>query len=161
MVSAFTWDTDAQTFLSYGADRPAFLNTATTVNYGDGVWINVSRAVTWQQPALQRVGTQDVWFIRKITQTDGSGADIQDLTDAVLAAASQDLGPPVALQFGLVFQESRSLNGRVTAENDVEIPSVRTTFGVVSRSLTTAQAGVRPFGERADLLHRRPSEEPL
>lgn len=46
-----TWDAAAQQFRSYNPSLPASLNTLTTLNYGDGMWIRVSRAVTWEQPA--------------------------------------------------------------------------------------------------------------
>ena len=139
LISAFTWKAGSQEFLGYGPNRPAFLNTASVLNYGDGVWIDVDRNVTWRQPAIQRVGAQSILFFHNIARVD-DGEDV-DVTDAVLAAVSRDLGPPVPLQFGLVFQESRSLGAVVRAENGVRIPNVRMRFGVVSRNLTAAQSG--------------------
>ena len=47
----FTWDTTAQTFLSFNADVPPAFNTAATLTRGEGVWIRVTRATTWDQPA--------------------------------------------------------------------------------------------------------------
>ena len=153
LVSLFTWDARAQEFRSYGPDRPPFLNTAEAVNYGDGVWLEVDRPIVGEQPPLQRVGTQDVWFIRKLARMDDGGAEVQDLTDAALAAASNDLGPPIPLQFGLVFQESQSLAGRVLAENGTAQPSVRLSFGVVSQRLTAQQGiGVDVVDEPADVF---------
>lgn len=47
----FVWAAVAQRFLSFNSVLPPSLNTAKTLQHGDGVWINVSRDVTWQQPA--------------------------------------------------------------------------------------------------------------
>ena len=44
LTGLFTWDPAAQTFLSYDPGRPDFLNTARTLDYGDGVWIEVNRS---------------------------------------------------------------------------------------------------------------------
>ena len=104
--TAFTWNSASQAFLIYGPERPAFLNTASVLNYGDGIWIDVNHTVVWQQPALRRVGTQDAWFIRRLTRVDEAGNDTADLTTAVLDAASADLGPAVPLRFGLTFRIS-------------------------------------------------------
>ena len=49
--AGFTWDAAAQRFLSYGPERPEFLNTAATLDYGQGLWVQVSEAVVWTQPA--------------------------------------------------------------------------------------------------------------
>ncbi|PZC41840.1 MAG: hypothetical protein DK306_002461, partial [Chloroflexi bacterium] len=138
LVSAFTWNSQNQAFRSYGPDRPDFLNTARVLNYGDGVWIDVNRDVVWHQPALQRIGTQIALFFHNISRLEG-GQEI-DMTDAVLAAASRDLGPPVPLQFGLVFQESLSLRASARAENGAAISNVSARFGIISRSLGGAQS---------------------
>jgi hypothetical protein len=47
----FTWDPASQTFRSFNPTAPPFLNTAGTLRHGEGVWIQVNRAVTWSQPA--------------------------------------------------------------------------------------------------------------
>ena len=47
----FTWDATSQEFLRFSPTLPAFLNTATTLNFGDGVWLNVTGRATWEQPA--------------------------------------------------------------------------------------------------------------
>ncbi|MEE9278086.1 MAG: integrin alpha, partial [Dehalococcoidia bacterium] len=49
--AVFRWDTEADEFLIYGPGRPDFLNTAKTLNSGEGLWIDVSRAIRWEQPA--------------------------------------------------------------------------------------------------------------
>ncbi len=46
-----TWDAAAQRFRSFDPGLPPAFNDATTLNFGDGLWIHVSRAVTWEQPA--------------------------------------------------------------------------------------------------------------
>ena len=144
LVSAFIYDAVAQQFLVFGPDRPALLNTAEVLNYGDGVWLEVTQAVTWEQPALQRIGTQDITFVRRIARIDEAGAEV-DITDEVLAVAQADLGPPISLRFGLTFREARSMSGRVTAENGVELPSITVTSGVVSRDPAAPDAAADLF----------------
>ena len=51
LAALFTWDAAAQRFLSYSPVVPAFLNTALVLNSGDGVWIRLAGAATWNQPA--------------------------------------------------------------------------------------------------------------
>lgn len=46
----FTYNPATEQFRSYNPQLPAALNTAFTLNYGDALWIQVSRAVTWTQP---------------------------------------------------------------------------------------------------------------
>ena len=47
----FTWDAAAQAFQSYGPSVPAFLNSADTLRFGDGVWMLMTEAATWEQSA--------------------------------------------------------------------------------------------------------------
>ena len=47
----FTWDAASQQFRTFAPDAPSFLNSLAVLNHGDGVWIQVDRAVTWNQPA--------------------------------------------------------------------------------------------------------------
>ena len=51
LESIFLWDTLAETFLTFGLARPAFLNSAEVLNYGDGLWALIRAPATWQQPA--------------------------------------------------------------------------------------------------------------
>ena len=46
----FTWDGGQQRFLRYSTTGPDFLNDALVLNFGDGVWLQVSRSVSWAQP---------------------------------------------------------------------------------------------------------------
>ncbi|HJN92158.1 MAG TPA: hypothetical protein QGF05_05470 [Dehalococcoidia bacterium] len=47
----FTYDGTNQVFRSFRPALPAALNSATTLNFGDGVWIQVARDAAWDQPA--------------------------------------------------------------------------------------------------------------
>lgn len=51
LESLFTWDAVAQNFLSFTPSAPSFLNSAKTLGFGDGVWLRMSRATEWSQPA--------------------------------------------------------------------------------------------------------------
>jgi CSLREA domain-containing protein len=51
LVSLFTYDSLSQRFLSFLPGLPDALNSATTLRHGDGVWIDVSEATIWDQPA--------------------------------------------------------------------------------------------------------------
>jgi ABC-type branched-subunit amino acid transport system substrate-binding protein len=45
----FTYDATGQQFRSFSPTLPPAVNTASELNYGDGVWIDVSQAVVWAQ----------------------------------------------------------------------------------------------------------------
>ena len=45
------WDATAQRFLSYAPTALPFLNSAETLDHGDGVWVRMTHAMTWNQPA--------------------------------------------------------------------------------------------------------------
>ena len=47
----FTWDPTSQIFLSYRPAGPVFLNTAKFLDHGDGVWLKMTAAAIWTQPA--------------------------------------------------------------------------------------------------------------
>ena len=47
----FIWDPLGQAFLSFNPALPSQLNTASTLRYGDGVWIQTSAPAMWSQPA--------------------------------------------------------------------------------------------------------------
>ncbi len=47
----YRWNAGRQGFEVYNPSQPAFLNDATVLNHGDGVWVQMHRAATWSQPA--------------------------------------------------------------------------------------------------------------
>ena len=51
LVGAFIWDQPAQSFLSFAPDAPSFINTADVLNFGEGLWVQMSAPATWSQPA--------------------------------------------------------------------------------------------------------------
>ncbi len=51
LEALFVWDPVAQRFLTFNPVLPPALNTATTIYPGDGIWVLVSNATTWRQPA--------------------------------------------------------------------------------------------------------------
>ncbi len=46
----FIWDAAGQTFLTFNPVLPPALNSATTLDYGFGVWVLMASAGTWDQP---------------------------------------------------------------------------------------------------------------
>ncbi len=136
--AAFLWDPTTQQFLTWGPDRPAFLNTASEIYYGDGIWLDMRDAATWHQPAIPQVGTQDVFFIRRVLRVEADASET-DITDAVIAATTPD-GPALALELGLSFQPVTGLDAGVLAENGVQQPSLEVVVGVVRADPTSPQA---------------------
>ena len=51
----FTWDAAQQRFLRFSPTGPGFLNDPIVLNFGDGVWLQVSRSVSWAQPPSEVV----------------------------------------------------------------------------------------------------------
>ena len=51
VAQVLVWDPATQSFRSFNASLPAALNSLSVLNYGDAFWIEVERAVTWDQPA--------------------------------------------------------------------------------------------------------------
>ena len=51
--AAFTFDATAQAFDSFQASTPAFLNRATMLDYGQGVWLLLARAPPGSSPRLR------------------------------------------------------------------------------------------------------------
>jgi len=49
--SAFTYEELSDTFLSFGPALPPALNTLAALAYGEALWLRVSEARTWEQPA--------------------------------------------------------------------------------------------------------------
>lgn len=52
LLSAFLWNGDAQAYRFFDTRVPASLNTASIVDYGQGLWLIMSGPATWDQPAL-------------------------------------------------------------------------------------------------------------
>ena len=50
VIQILTWDAASQSFRSFNAGLPAALNSLGSLNHGDAFWIEVDRAVTWDQP---------------------------------------------------------------------------------------------------------------
>ena len=51
VVAVYLFDPLAQDFRVFRPDGPPRLNTASTINHGDGVWLLLESAVIWPQPA--------------------------------------------------------------------------------------------------------------
>ncbi len=97
VIASFLYDQPSGRFLFYGPGQPAFLNTAGAVNYGDALWVNAARALTWQQPAPPPPGV--------VLADDGSaqlivpvgalpvGADLNDITVTNVTAAADAESP--------------------------------------------------------------------
>ena len=51
LITAFTYETVAERFRSYGPDRPAVLNDLDSLQSDDGVWLNMAAAATWRPAA--------------------------------------------------------------------------------------------------------------
>lgn len=50
-LSVNTYDAESDSFATFvGADRPAALNTLAQIASGDGVWVHVPAATTWERP---------------------------------------------------------------------------------------------------------------
>ncbi len=85
--AVFRWNAEAQRFDSWRRDAPALLNTLSGVDRGDGIWVLVSEAVDWTQPAL---GPSPVpaatagggWLLVGWTDADSSAAEVVTLLGA-------------------------------------------------------------------------------
>ena len=85
LLAAFTWDGEGQSFRSFNPSGPTFLNTLSDLALGDGVWINVSEASTWLQPAFGAVRT--VSLSAGFTLATWTGPDAMPVEDAVAEIA--------------------------------------------------------------------------
>ena len=56
LIAAFTYDPLAQRFLAFRPGGAGLLNTATTLNHGDGVWVLAGGPVSWDQPPAGFLG---------------------------------------------------------------------------------------------------------
>ena len=85
LLAAFTWDGEGQSFRSFNPSGPTFLNTLSDLALGDGVWINVSEASTWLQPAFGAART--VSLSAGFTLATWTGPDAMPVEDAVAETA--------------------------------------------------------------------------
>ena len=53
VLGIWTWEIPSQSFRFYSPTALAFLNSLETLRFGDGFWILVDRAVTWDMPVQQ------------------------------------------------------------------------------------------------------------
>ena len=51
VIAVYAYDPLSTAFRVFRSEGPDFLNTATTINHGDGIWLEVSTPLAWQQPA--------------------------------------------------------------------------------------------------------------
>ena len=51
LQALFTWDEERQRFNRFSPDAPAAVNTATTLRFGEGVWVQLPGAAVWNQPS--------------------------------------------------------------------------------------------------------------
>ena len=155
---AATYDAQRQAFLTWSPDVPAFLNDLETLDYGQGLWLDVRAHIRWDQPKSPEFGTQDVWFMRNIRSVNADGV-VSDLSSRLVDAATQELGRPISMRLGMTFQET----GRfaATALDDVGRPieNVALSVGVVTRgtiladgSTTSNDASAFFFGEFDQML---------
>ena len=126
---------------------PAALNTAKTMTYGDGVWVKLTRAAVWEQPALPRVGTQDIWIVQSIEDPDGI-----EWLPQVLDHARADLDAPIALGPGLEFRRSRTVRGSAVAENNAPLDHIAVTPGIVSLTDAAGEFQRALLGDRNEAL---------
>lgn len=119
---------------------------ATAADPESGSTVTVAPAT----PQVQ-IGTQDVWFIRRIDKVDPAGGTVDILRD-VLDEAATALAPPISLQFGLTFQEAQSLSGNVVDENGDDLSSITMTYGVISSDGTDANSSAVFLGDLDKVL---------
>lgn len=50
LLITFTWDAAAQAFRSFAPGRPSFLNDLKSLDFGDGIWLQVGSDPLWVQP---------------------------------------------------------------------------------------------------------------
>ena len=76
--AAYVWNVAAQAFESFMPGGASFPNTATTVDHGAGLWVEVDRAVTWTQPAPTLSAPAEVADGEVVTLAVGSSLRLQD-----------------------------------------------------------------------------------
>ncbi len=154
---ASTYDAAAQQFRSWAPGRPDFLNTASLLNYGDGVWIDATAPAVWDQPAPAWIHTQDVWFFTALTRRDADGVE-SDYLPTLTAALAGTAGDPRELPLNVTLRPAPGLSGTALDETGAPIPSIRLDFatlqnGVVVNDTTTSLSVMAPaFFASADTI---------
>ena len=78
--AALVWDAQRQVFLRYEPDAPAQLNDPITLDFGDGLWLDLVRPIDWNQPGsrVQPTLAEDARLVRDavvfVDQGRGSGS---------------------------------------------------------------------------------------
>ena len=72
LAAAFTYDVVSGAFRRYSPDAPAFLNTLATLNYGDGLYLQMTFRGDWSVPASAGESTDDADVYRVTNPTSGA-----------------------------------------------------------------------------------------
>ena len=78
LLAVYVWDVPGQAFESFMPGRASLLNAATTVDHGEGLWLEVDRDLTWTQPAQSVPAPQDVAEGVVVTLAVGSSLRLLD-----------------------------------------------------------------------------------
>jgi len=94
LIAVYLWDAIAQRFLRYAPDAPDFANTATTLHFGDGVWLEVGEPVVWRQ--LPSATTLRAAFGTEATLAPGERLAIEDtILELTFEAVTDDSRCPI------------------------------------------------------------------
>lgn len=52
--AVYSWDHEAQEWLTYHSDLPHMANSLKTLNFAQGVWIIMNKDASWKQPAPKK-----------------------------------------------------------------------------------------------------------
>ena len=95
--SLFTWDASGQRFLSFNPTLPPLLNTLSTLQFGDGIWVHAAAGGgVWEQPAF--TGARSISLRSGFNLVTWSGPD-------KMAAAAAIAGLGGALDVLFVWDE--------------------------------------------------------
>lgn len=78
LLSVYLWDVPGQTFRSFMPGQAAFLNTAMTLDHGEGLWVELDRDLTWTQPAPTGSDPTTVTDAQVVTLAVGSSLRLLD-----------------------------------------------------------------------------------
>ena len=97
LTAVYLWDALAQRFLRYAPDAPDFANTATTLRFGDGAWLELSEPAVWRQPASAT--TISAPLGTAATLVPGERLAIEDTTlELTFVAVARDSRCPIDVQ---------------------------------------------------------------